>query len=83
MGAEFPRAEFWTENDNYQISDEWLNIINSAPKLSRSPKSGEFHAIWNIEGADREDWLAWFQGNISTKWPPTAFTAKCSKYLRS
>lgn len=79
MGVEFhiTRAEFWAENDDYQISaDEWLDIINSDPELSLSPESGEFHAIWNGERSDGEDWLEWFQGNISTKWPPTSLYRK-------
>lgn len=79
MGVEFhiTRAEYWAENDDDQIScDEWLDIINNDPELSLSPRSGEFHAIWNGDGSDGEDWLDWSGGNISTKWPPTPLYRK-------
>lgn len=79
MGVEFhiTRAEFWAENDDNQISsDEWLNIINSDPELSHSPRNGELNAIWNGDGSDGEDWLDWSEGNIYTKWPPTPLYRK-------
>lgn len=79
MGVEFhiTRAEFWAENDDNQISsDEWLNIINSDPELSLSPRNGEFNAIWNGDGSDGEDWLDWSGGNIYTKWPPSPLYRK-------
>lgn len=79
MGVEFhiTRAEFWTENDDDQISsDEWLNIINEDPELSLFPKHGEFHAVWNGEGAEEGAWLDWSAGNIEAKWPNTALYRK-------
>ncbi|WP_353887881.1 hypothetical protein [uncultured Pantoea sp.] len=79
MGVEFhiTRAEYWAENDDDQISsEEWLKIISSDPELSLNPRSGEFHAIWNGDGSDGEDWLDWSGGNIYTKWPPTPLYRK-------
>ncbi|WP_370581424.1 hypothetical protein [Pantoea sp. PNT02] len=79
MGVEFhiTRAEYWAENDEDQISsDEWLDIINNDPELSLYTKHGEYHAIWNGEGAEEGAWLDWSAGNIETKWPNTALYRK-------
>lgn len=79
MGVEFhiTRAEYWAENDDNQISsDEWLDIINNDSELSLCKRNGEYHAIWNGEGAEEGDWLDWSAGNIETKWPNTALYRK-------
>lgn len=79
MGVEFhiTRADYWAENDDNIISsDEWLEIINNDSELSLYTKHGDFHAVWNGEGAEEGDWLEWSAGNIETKWPSTALYRK-------
>lgn len=79
MGVELhiTRAEFWAENEGFEISaDEWLAYVAADPELELDPRNGKHFVQWLGKYSYEEPWIDWFQGNLSSKWPVTALYRK-------
>ncbi len=71
------RADSWAENEGQQISaEEWHALVELDPELRFDPDSGPHFAVWNGGADDREEWLDWCDGNVTTKNPDKALLAK-------
>ena len=71
------RADDWSANEGCEIStEEWHAIIEQDPSLRLAGYNGPHFAIWDGHPEDREAWLDWFDGNITTKYPDEALLGK-------
>jgi hypothetical protein len=86
MGVEFhiTRAIHWADNEGASITaEEWLAYVARDPELLARPENGEFFVRWLGQSQYEEPWLAWFQGNIDTKWPDTALYQKMLRIAKA
>ena len=86
MGYELhiTRAEFWAENEGYEISaEEWLDLISKDPELKLDPQNGPHFAAWSPPGdATEAGWLDWFEGNLASKYPGRLLFGKMLEVAR-
>jgi hypothetical protein len=72
------RADFWAENDGYEISSgEWLALIEADAELTRDDRNGPWFAVLGTSGDDNTTrCLDWFEGNINAGYPDRALFEK-------
>ena len=69
------RVHWCDEGDDITIN-QWLNIIETDPSLSRDQKNGDYFAIWQDTATAEFYWLDWNEGNIYSKNPPQSLRIK-------